>query len=81
MSGYTGLYVQRLSNGKIDSVQVVDKSGISLPLDPAVYRERNINPPIDQLPDVNDFKPTAQAKRVLPVVLALANWVNGEKVS
>lgn len=59
MSSYTGLFVQRLSNGEIHSVQVADPSGNSLPLQPANYIQRQINPPIDQLPDVNDFKPTA----------------------
>lgn len=81
MSSYTGLYVQRLSNGEIHSVQVVDPFGNSLPLEPAIYIQRQINPPIEQLPDVNNYKPTASAQGISPVVLALANWVNGEKVS
>lgn len=81
MSSYTGLYVQRLNNGEIHSVQVTDPFDNLLTLEPAVYIQRQINPPIAQLPDVNDFKPTASAREVSPVVLALAKWVKGEKVS
>lgn len=81
MSSYTGLYVQRLSNGEIHSVQVTDSFDNLLTLEPAVYIQRQINPPIAQLPDVNDFNPTASAQVVSPVVLALAKWVNGEMVS
>lgn len=81
MSSYTGLYVQRLSNGKIDSVQVVDPSGNSLPLDPQTYIERQIKPPIEQLPDFDDYKAAAAEPKISPVILALADWVKGKKVS
>jgi len=54
-SSYTGLYVQRLSDGKIHSVQVVDTAGNSIPLDPHIYIERDIKPPMEQLPDEKDY--------------------------
>jgi hypothetical protein len=54
-SSYTGLYVQRLSDGIIHNVQVVDTAGISIPLDPDTYIERDVKPPIDQLPDQEDY--------------------------
>lgn len=81
MSSYTGLYVQRLSNGKIDSVQVVDPFGNSRPLDPETYIERQIEPPIEQLPDIDGDKAAADEPKVSPVILALADWVKGKKVS
>ncbi|MDD4963248.1 MAG: hypothetical protein PHI11_04935 [Gallionella sp.] len=81
MSSYTGLYVQRLSNGKIDSVQVVDPFGNSLPLVPETYIERQIRPPIEQLPDIDGYKAAAAEPKVSPVILALADWVKGRKVS
>jgi hypothetical protein len=54
-SSYTGLYVQCLSDGIIHNVQVVDTAGISIPLDPDTYIERDVKPPIDQLPDQEDY--------------------------
>lgn len=80
MSSYTGLYVQRLNNGKIDSVQVVDPFGNSLPLDPETYIKRQIKPSIEQLPDIDSYKAAAEPK-ISPVILVLANWVKGQKVS
>jgi hypothetical protein len=59
MSSYTGIYVQRLSSGEIHSVQVKDTAGNSIPLDPAVYVQRGIQPPIDQLPDLRDLQSMA----------------------
>ncbi|MCX7067175.1 MAG: hypothetical protein NTW85_05730 [Methylococcales bacterium] len=56
MSSYTGLYVQRLEDGTIYSVQVIDIGGIDIPLDPQIYRERNINPPIELLPDQKNYQ-------------------------
>lgn len=55
-SSYRGLYVQRNSNGVIDSVQVVDTGGNSIPLPPDVYVDRGVKPPIDELPDLEDYK-------------------------
>lgn len=57
MSRYKGLYVQRLENGEIHGVQVVDPSGISLSLPPDIYVQRGIKPPIENLPDQEDYKP------------------------
>jgi hypothetical protein len=56
MSNYTGLYVQRYTNGIIHSVQVVDTDGNSIPLDPQLYIERGIFPPIEQLPDLENYR-------------------------
>jgi len=65
MSDYTGQYVQRLSNGKIDSVQVVDQFGNSLPLIAEIYIQRQIRPPIDQLPDTKDCIPVSGAPKTV----------------
>jgi hypothetical protein len=54
-SSYTRLYVQRLSDGTIHSVQVVDTGGNSIPLDPDTYIKRDVKPLIDQLPDQEDY--------------------------
>lgn len=54
-SSYKGLYVQRLTDGKVHSVQVVDTAGNSIPLDPEIYIERDVEPPIDQLPDIDQY--------------------------
>jgi hypothetical protein len=56
MSSYRGIYVQRLSDGTIHSVQVVDSAGNSIPLDPQVYLQRAIEPAMDALPDVAEFQ-------------------------
>ncbi len=50
LSSYTGLYVQRLNDGTVYSVQVTDPYGNELPLNPQDYIDRGIQPPIDQLP-------------------------------
>jgi hypothetical protein len=55
MSSYTGLYVQRLSNGVIFGVQVLDTAGMENSLDPFVYQQRGIQPPIERLPDLEDY--------------------------
>lgn len=55
-SSYKGLYVQRLSGGIIHSVQVVDPGGNSIPLDPQTYIDREVQPPIDELPDLDDYQ-------------------------
>ncbi|SES30053.1 hypothetical protein SAMN04487958_1132 [Vreelandella subterranea] len=57
-SSYKGLYVQRDERGEIISVQVVDTGGNSLPLDPEIYIEREVEPPIDELPDQANSNPT-----------------------
>jgi pyruvate/oxaloacetate carboxyltransferase len=58
MSTYVGLYVQRLSDGSIYSVQVKDQAGISLPLEPQEYIRRGIKPEIDRLPNIEDYQKT-----------------------
>ena len=81
MSSYTGLYVQRLSNGIIHSVQVVDSGGNSLPLNPDIYIERQIKPSIGQLPDIDSYKAATAEPNISPIILALAVWVKAGKVS
>tara|TARA_R100000306_G_C4348443_1_gene128852 strand:- start:114 stop:290 length:177 start_codon:yes stop_codon:yes gene_type:complete len=56
MSSYKGLYVQRLDDGTIDSVQVEDTAGISMPFDPDEYVRRGIKPDISCLPDIDDYE-------------------------
>lgn len=55
-SSYTGLYVQRLNDGAIHNVQVVDAGGHSIPLNPNEYIARGVQPPIDQLSDLEDYE-------------------------
>jgi hypothetical protein len=55
-SSYKGLYVQRLADGTICSVQVVDTGGNSISLPPNIYIERDVKPPIEQLPDQENYK-------------------------
>ena len=57
MTSYTGIYVQRTTTGAIFSVQVRDSAGIELSLNPAEYERRGVQPPMDQLPDVEDYRP------------------------
>lgn len=50
MTDYTGLYVQRLSDGTIFNVQVTDPNGHEIGLTTEQYAQRQIQPPLDQLP-------------------------------
>lgn len=50
MTNYTGLYVQRLTDGTIYNVQVRDSNGHEFGLSPQEYEARNISPPVNQLP-------------------------------
>lgn len=54
-TSYTGIYIQKTSDGLIHSAQVIAPGGHSLPLDPQVYIERNVQPPIDCLPTQEAF--------------------------
>lgn len=81
MSSYTGLYVQRLKDGKIDSVQVVDPFGNSLSLEPETYIERQINPAINELPDTGNYSAALPQPELSPVIIALADWVKGGEIS
>ena len=54
-SSYMGLYVQRLSDGTIRSVQVRNPYGHSFAMDPDLYLARDVQPPMEQLPDVEDY--------------------------
>ncbi len=81
MSSYTGLYVQRLESGEIHGVQVVDPFGNSLSLEPEIYIQRQINPPINTLPNIDDYKAGISKPKVSPIIIALVDWVNGKNVS
>lgn len=50
-----GLYVQRLSTGTIHNVQVEDDAGNPRPMDPNEYIARGYAPPIESLPDLEDY--------------------------
>ena len=56
MSSYEGLYVQRLTDGTVHSVQVKDSAGNQLPLDPQEYIRRGIGPPLETLPDMQNYR-------------------------
>jgi hypothetical protein len=59
-SSYIGLYVQRLSTGVIHNVQIRDTfGGHETTMDPTDYVDRGIRPPIDDLPDVEDYRKAA----------------------
>lgn len=53
-SSYIGLYVNRYSNGQIHEVGVA--AGVnSILLSPETYLEREIQPPMESLPDFNQY--------------------------
>ena len=54
-SSYKGLYVQRYSNGQIHNVQVADPNGNSILLNPDVYLDRDVKPPMESLPDAEEY--------------------------
>jgi hypothetical protein len=54
-SSYRGVYVQRHSNGQIYNVQVVAPGGSSYPVSFFDYQAREIEPPIDMLPDAEEY--------------------------
>lgn len=61
MSGYTGLYVEKLSNGIIVNVQVRDSvSNSTMAFDPHVYEARNTQPIINSLPDKKTYEARIQ---------------------
>jgi hypothetical protein len=53
-SSYRGIYVQRYADGIIHNVQV-EAPGTFTPMDPTTYVRRGIQPPMDSLPDVEDY--------------------------
>ena len=55
-SDHTGLYIQKNSNEKIHTVQIVDNAGNSMPLDAEIYIEREIKPDIKFLPTKEEFE-------------------------
>lgn len=56
MAVYTGLYVQRDSNGEVLTVQAVDTAGGSYALRPETYIAHGGKPDIDQLPDIEQYQ-------------------------
>lgn len=50
-----GLYVQRLDSGEIHTVQVDDGVGNQYPMEPGVYITRGYLPPIEALPNIDDY--------------------------
>ena len=56
MTSYIGVCVVRLSNGEIFNVQVKDPAGNGMVLTPQEYQHRQINPPLNQLPDCSSLK-------------------------
>ena len=54
-STYTGLYIQKDTDGKIHTVQVIDIARNSIPFDAEVYIERNIKPDIKDLPTQEEY--------------------------
>jgi hypothetical protein len=55
MTTYTGLYVSRLSDGTIYSVQVRDSTGVELPLNPEQYADRGVQPVMTLLPNAENY--------------------------
>ena len=55
-TSYKGIFVQKLTDGSIFAVQVEDPNGNSISLDPKSYTLRQIPPPIDQLPDQQEYQ-------------------------
>lgn len=56
-SSYRGVYVKRYHNGQIQHVHVVmpGSTGISTPISVFDYQAREIQPPIDRLPDAEEY--------------------------
>lgn len=79
MTSYTGLYVQRLSTGQIHGVQVVDTAGSDYSIDPQTYISRGVQPPIEELPDLDMH--LAARHGAAPVILDLACLVRGRHIS
>jgi hypothetical protein len=55
MANVHGIWVNRLQDGRIDSVQVEDNAGQSWVLDAAEYDRRGWQPPKEQLPDGDEY--------------------------
>lgn len=62
MSNYTGLFVQ-YRDGNPVCVQVEDSAGIGLTLPPSAYIERQIRPPIGDLPDADTYQSTKEYRK------------------
>jgi hypothetical protein len=56
-SSYRGIFVHKLPDGTIISVQCKDAAGNGNDVPIAIYRERNCQPPVETLPDQHEYKP------------------------
>jgi hypothetical protein len=54
-SFYQGIYVQRYRNGEIHNVQVVSPGGHSMAITPEMYLTKEIEPPINSLPNAEQY--------------------------
>ena len=54
-SSYRGLYAHKLDSGEITHVQVEDTGGVGMPLPIEAYRERDVKPPAETLPDQHEY--------------------------
>jgi len=52
---YRGIYVQRYRNGEVHNVQVVSPGGHSMAITPEMYLAKEIEPPMDSLPDAEQY--------------------------
>lgn len=78
MTSFTGLYVQRLSTGVICDVQVIDAAGNENSLAVDVYQKNGIQPPIEQLPDMEVYnKSFVKSQRVSQerTIKSIIGWV------
>lgn len=55
MKNCTGLCVQRSSKGDIQSVRVLYTGGIEMDITQERYETRQYQPPIDELPSVEEY--------------------------
>ena len=55
LTSYRGVFVRRYSNGQIYNVQVATPQGNSSTVSLFDYHAREIEPPIDRLPDAEEY--------------------------
>lgn len=66
MSAYRGLYTLKDSAGRITDVQVVSQpDGNSLPLPIDIYRQRNVQPDAESLPDQHQWPERAKQNQLI----------------
>ena len=62
MNNYVGKCVVKRPSGEIHSVVMADSLGNSITLPPNEYQERSIVPPLEQLPECDNFHPKIKSK-------------------